>query len=100
MDVQLIWLGRAAAHRERCPNVIFLAGKLPQLGEEVGKAGKGFKKLVHDAEEEAVQPSANPLMTVAEIIQNKWCMIGKPISASTVKDMVGGEVGQNLSCPN
>jgi sec-independent protein translocase protein TatA len=30
--------------------VIFGAGKLPQLGEGVGKAIKGFKKSVHEAD--------------------------------------------------
>ena len=30
--------------------VIFGAGKLPQLGEGIGKAIKGFKKSVHEAE--------------------------------------------------
>jgi len=30
--------------------IIFGAGKLPQLGEGVGKAIKGFKKSVHEAE--------------------------------------------------
>ena len=29
--------------------VIFGAGKLPQLGEGIGKAIKGFKKSVHEA---------------------------------------------------
>src|SRR5688500_13943424 len=30
--------------------VVFGAGKLPQLGEGVGKAIKGFKKSMHDSE--------------------------------------------------
>lgn len=30
--------------------IIFGAGKLPQLGEGVGKAIKGFKKSVHEAD--------------------------------------------------
>ena len=30
--------------------VIFGAGKLPQLGEGIGKAIKGFKKSVHEAD--------------------------------------------------
>jgi sec-independent protein translocase protein TatA len=30
--------------------IIFGAGKLPQLGEGIGKAIKGFKKSVHEAE--------------------------------------------------
>jgi sec-independent protein translocase protein TatA len=30
--------------------IIFGAGKLPQLGEGIGKAIKGFKRSVHEAE--------------------------------------------------
>ena len=36
--------------------IIFGAGKLPQIGEGVGKALKGFKKEVHDIP----QPDAAP----------------------------------------
>jgi sec-independent protein translocase protein TatA len=48
--------------------IIFGAGKIPQLGEGLGKAIKGFKKSVHEAdaidvtateaESHAAQPSA------------------------------------------
>jgi sec-independent protein translocase protein TatA len=38
--------------------VIFGAGKLPQLGEGVGKAIKGFKKSVHEAEAYDIDPQA------------------------------------------
>ena len=45
--------------------IIFGAGKLPQLGEGLGKAIKGFKKTVHEADaidvtpgESAQQPQA------------------------------------------
>jgi sec-independent protein translocase protein TatA len=48
--------------------IIFGAGKIPQLGEGLGKAIKGFKKSVHEAdaidvtategEPQAAQPSA------------------------------------------
>ena len=31
--------------------IIFGAGKLPQLGEGIGKAIKGFKKSVHEADQ-------------------------------------------------
>jgi TatA/E family protein of Tat protein translocase len=47
--------------------IIFGAGKLPQIGEGVGKALKGFKKEVHDipppeaAQPEAVAPPPAPL---------------------------------------
>jgi sec-independent protein translocase protein TatA len=53
--------------------VIFGAGKLPQLGEGIGKAIKGFKKSVHEAdaieaEAQAVQQNmaAAPQQTVPE----------------------------------
>src|SRR5690349_3302344 len=40
--------------------IIFGAGKLPQIGEGVGKALKGFKKEVHDIPPpEAIQPEAS-----------------------------------------
>lgn len=50
--------------------IIFGAGKLPQIGEGVGKALKGFKKEVHDipapdVQPEAVQPS--PVQTEAPV---------------------------------
>lgn len=43
--------------------IIFGAGKLPQLGEGLGKAIKGFKKSVHEAdaiEVEAQQAQVQP----------------------------------------
>jgi len=48
--------------------IIFGAGKLPQLGEGLGKAIKGFKKSVHEADAieieaqqaQAQQPGASP----------------------------------------
>lgn len=51
--------------------IIFGAGKLPQLGEGLGKAIKGFKKSVHEAEaveEETTppQPTAQPQNVVEQ----------------------------------
>jgi len=40
--------------------IIFGAGKLPQLGEGLGKAIKGFKKSVHEAEAIDVTPAEPP----------------------------------------
>ena len=40
--------------------IVFGAGKLPQLGEGLGKAIKGFKKSVHEPELIAEQPSPVP----------------------------------------
>lgn len=37
--------------------IIFGAGKLPQLGEGIGKAIKGFKKSVHEADAIDVTPA-------------------------------------------
>jgi TatA/E family protein of Tat protein translocase len=48
--------------------IIFGAGKLPQIGEGVGKALKGFKKEVHDippAEAETVSAEPAPTQTPA-----------------------------------
>jgi sec-independent protein translocase protein TatA len=42
--------------------IVFGAGKLPQLGEGLGKAIKGFKKTVHEPEPQEiteVQPGAS-----------------------------------------
>ena len=46
--------------------IIFGAGKLPQLGEGLGKAIKGFKKSVHEAEAEAAaqQQTAAPQASI------------------------------------
>lgn len=57
--------------------IIFGAGKLPQLGEGLGKAIKGFKKSVHeadaieaDAQAAAQQGAAPPAVTAAPISQS------------------------------
>src|SRR5574337_1246061 len=56
--------------------IIFGAGRLPQIGEGVGKALKGFKKEVHDIppppDPAQVQPEAaapQPTQTVAAVPQ-------------------------------
>jgi len=41
--------------------IIFGAGKLPQLGEGLGKAIKGFKKSVHEAD--AIEAEASAQLT-------------------------------------
>jgi len=40
--------------------IIFGAGKIPQLGEGLGKAIKGFKKSVAEADAMDVTPTAEP----------------------------------------
>ena len=63
--------------------IIFGAGKLPQLGEGIGKAIKGFKKSVHEAdvieaEAQAAQQQAtapqqaipeSPVQAAAPVVQ-------------------------------
>jgi sec-independent protein translocase protein TatA len=46
--------------------IIFGAGKLPQLGEGLGKAIKGFKKSVHEADAIDVTPSDQPQQAQAQ----------------------------------
>lgn len=44
--------------------IIFGAGKIPQLGEGLGKAIKGFKKSVHEADAiDVTPPPAEPAPT-------------------------------------
>jgi len=40
--------------------IVFGAGKLPQLGEGLGKAIKGFKKTVHEPDAIDVTPAEQP----------------------------------------
>jgi sec-independent protein translocase protein TatA len=56
--------------------IIFGAGKLPQLGEGIGKAIKGFKKSVHEAvaieaeAQAAAQQATAPQAVTAASTQN------------------------------
>jgi sec-independent protein translocase protein TatA len=56
--------------------IIFGAGKLPQLGEGIGKAIKGFKKSVHEADaieaeaQAAAQQATAPQAVTAASAQN------------------------------
>ncbi len=56
--------------------IIFGAGKLPQLGEGIGKAIKGFKKSVHEADaieaeaQAAAQQATAPQAVTAASTQN------------------------------
>jgi sec-independent protein translocase protein TatA len=45
--------------------IIFGAGKLPQLGEGLGKAIKGFKKSVHEADAIEADAQATAQQSVA-----------------------------------
>ncbi|ULA62303.1 MAG: Sec-independent protein translocase protein TatA [Nitrospira sp.] len=47
--------------------IIFGAGKLPQLGEGLGKAIKGFKKSVHEADAIDVTPGDQPQAAPSQV---------------------------------
>ncbi|MCP9449832.1 MAG: twin-arginine translocase TatA/TatE family subunit [Nitrospira sp.] len=49
--------------------IIFGAGKLPQLGEGLGKAIKGFKKTMHEADAIDVTPGEPPQTQAATSAQ-------------------------------
>ncbi len=61
--------------------IIFGAGKLPQLGEGVGKAIKGFKKSLQEAEAYDIDPQAQAQegMPASESVPPQ---IPQPVAAS------------------
>ena len=68
--------------------IIFGAGKLPQLGEGLGKAIKGFKKSVHEAD--AIEAEAQAQMTSAPQGQSvpvppQSAAAPQPVDASTLE---------------
>jgi sec-independent protein translocase protein TatA len=75
--------------------IIFGAGKLPQLGEGIGKAIKGFKKSVHEAdaieaEAQAAQQqmAAAPQQAIPESTVQAPAPVGQP--AATVQSVPRG----------
>ena len=64
--------------------IIFGAGKLPQLGEGVGKAIKGFKKSIHEAEQYDIDPQAQAEEGMAASTVDPT-QIPQPIQAASVE---------------
>ncbi len=74
--------------------IIFGAGKLPQLGEGLGKAIKGFKKSVHEADaieleaqqaQVQQQPGAQPApdaAVAAQVVPPAGAPAPPPVAAS------------------
>jgi len=62
--------------------IIFGAGKLPQLGEGVGKAIKGFKKSIHEAEAYDLDPQAQSENTASADQGNAQPQISQPMHAA------------------
>lgn len=61
--------------------IIFGAGKLPQLGEGLGKAIKGFKKSVHEADAIEAEAQAAAQQQMASAPQ---AITAAPAQAATV----------------
>jgi len=61
--------------------IIFGAGKLPQLGEGIGKAIKGFKKSVHEAEaiEAEAQAAQEQMAAPPQAIQSQPVQTAAPV---------------------
>ncbi|MCA9498559.1 MAG: twin-arginine translocase TatA/TatE family subunit [Nitrospira sp.] len=65
--------------------IIFGAGKLPQLGEGVGKAIKGFKKSVQEAEAYDLDPQAQAENTTSANQGNAQAQISQPMHTAPVE---------------
>jgi sec-independent protein translocase protein TatA len=61
--------------------IIFGAGKLPQLGEGLGKAIKGFKKSVHEADAVDVTPGAETQTPPAQLPPTQQAQTAQPETA-------------------
>ncbi|MEK7870681.1 MAG: twin-arginine translocase TatA/TatE family subunit, partial [Nitrospirota bacterium] len=62
--------------------IIFGAGKLPQLGEGLGKAIKGFKKSVHEAD--AIEAEAQALAAQQQAAAAAPAITAAPVQSMTV----------------
>jgi sec-independent protein translocase protein TatA len=63
--------------------IIFGAGKLPQLGEGVGKAIKGFKKSLQEAEAYDVDPQAQAENTASAAPVSTPPQISQPMDTAS-----------------
>lgn len=77
--------------------IIFGVGKLPQLGEGIGKAIKGFKRSVHAAEDEGVQHHAEPYPAVSELARENCASSSQESLPPVMKDTAGGKEQQHLT---
>ncbi len=64
--------------------IIFGAGKLPQLGEGLGKAIKGFKKSVHEADaiEAEAQSAAQQAAAPQAVSSSQNTTLNQPAAGS------------------
>ena len=80
--------------------IIFGAGKLPQLGEGIGKAIKGFKKSVHEAEAmdvegqaQQTEPSASTQQNVPQQLSQEVSSQPAPPPVAQAEEVVGTSKG-------
>lgn len=75
--------------------IIFGAGKLPQLGEGLGKAIKGFKKSVHEAEaieaEAQAQNQADVAPPMPQQVSAQPASMTPPVQMSMSEQQVVGQ---------
>lgn len=75
--------------------IIFGAGKLPQLGEGIGKAIKGFKKSVHEAEaieaEAQAQSQADMAPQMPQQVAAQPVPMTQPVQMSMPEPQVVGQ---------
>ncbi|MFO0707375.1 MAG: twin-arginine translocase TatA/TatE family subunit [Nitrospira sp.] len=64
--------------------IIFGAGKLPQLGEGLGKAIKGFKKSVHEADAIEAEAQAQAQAAQQQAAAPVQAITAAPAQAMTV----------------
>ena len=77
--------------------IIFGAGKLPQLGEGVGKAIKGFKKSVHEAEAMDAEFQGAPQSTSAESGTPAQILNQEPIATDVPPPSPGRTMAEGAS---
>lgn len=65
--------------------IIFGAGKLPQLGEGLGKAIKGFKKSVHEADAIEAEAQAQAQAAQQQAAAPVQAITAAPAQAITVE---------------
>lgn len=66
--------------------IIFGAGKLPQLGEGLGKAIKGFKKSVHEAD--AIEAEAQAQAAQQQMASPAQVIPASPVQTAPVEQPV------------
>ena len=74
--------------------IVFGAGKIPQLGEGLGKAIKGFKKSVHEADAIDVTPEPETPVQQAQTDTQQAAPASQPSSGPTEQGSQAGQPGQ------